>query len=38
MPAQVYQVMGLYFIATIVYIVWVFKSNRDIDKKLAKDE
>jgi hypothetical protein len=36
MPAPVYQVMGLYFITTIVYIAWVFKSNRDIDKKLAK--
>ncbi len=36
MPAQVYQVLGLYLITTIVYIAWVFKSNRDIDRKLAK--
>ena len=36
MPAQVYQVLGLYLTTTIVYIAWIIKSNRDIDKKLAK--
>jgi hypothetical protein len=36
MPAQVLQVLGLYLTATIVYIAWIIKSNRDIDRKLAK--
>ncbi len=36
MPAQVLQVLGLYLSATIVYIAWIIKSNRDIDRKLAK--
>ncbi len=35
MPAQVYQVLGLYLVTTMVYIAWIIKSNRDIDKKLA---
>jgi len=37
MPAQVYQVLGLYFVGTISYIVWVMKANADLDKKLAKE-
>ncbi|MFC1803307.1 hypothetical protein ACFL0D_04995 [Thermoproteota archaeon] len=36
MPIQVYQVLGLYLLTTIVYIAWIMKSNRDIDNKLAK--
>lgn len=36
MPAQVYQVMGLYFLTTMIYIAWIIKSNREFDKKLAK--
>ncbi len=35
MPIQVYQVLGLYLTATIVYIAWIIKANRDIDRKLA---
>ena len=34
MPIQVYQVLGLYLVTTIVYIGWIIKSNRDLDKKL----
>ena len=34
MPAQVYQVLGLYLVTTIVYIGWIIKSHRDLDKKL----
>lgn len=34
MPIQVYQVLGLYVVSTIVYIGWIIKSNRDLDKKL----
>jgi hypothetical protein len=36
MPIQVYQVLGLYLVTTIVYIVWITKSNMDIDDKIAK--
>jgi hypothetical protein len=36
MPAQVYQVLGLYLVTTVAYITWVFKANRDMDKKNAK--
>jgi hypothetical protein len=36
MPAQVYQVLGLYLVGTIGYIAWVWKANSDLDKKLAK--
>ena len=36
MPIQVYQVLGLYLASTILYIVWITKSIRDIDNKLAK--
>ena len=36
MPAQVYQVLGLYLVTTMVYIGWIIKSNRDLDKKLEK--
>lgn len=36
MPVQVYQVLGLYLITTIVYIAWINKANRDMDKKKAK--
>lgn len=35
MPVQVYQVLGLYLITTIVYIAWVTKANRDMDRKNA---
>lgn len=36
MPVQVYQVFGLYLLTTIVYIAWIIKSNRDMDKKISK--
>lgn len=36
MPIQVYQELGLYLFTTIVYIAWIIKANRDIDRKLAK--
>ena len=35
MPAQVYQVLGLYLVTTIVYIAWIIKSNKEMDAKLA---
>jgi len=34
MPNQVFQVLGLYLVTTIVYIAWIIKSNRDLDKKI----
>ncbi len=37
MPAQVYQVLGLYLLGTIGYVIWVRKANADLDKKLAKE-
>ena len=37
MPAQVYQVLGLYLLGTIGYITWVWKANAGLDKKLAKE-
>ena len=37
MPAQVIQVLSLYFVGTISYIVWVMKANAELDKKLAKE-
>ncbi len=37
MPAQVYQVLGLYLVGSTGYIVWVWKANADLDKKLAKE-
>jgi hypothetical protein len=37
MPVQVYQVFGLYIIGTISYIVWIWKANIDLDKKLEKE-
>ena len=36
MPIPVLQVLGLYLVGTIGYIVWVWKDNTDLDKKLAK--
>ncbi len=36
MPVQVFQVLGLYLITTIVYIAWISKANRDMDRKNAK--
>ena len=36
MPVQVYQVLGLYLMTTIVYIAWITKENRDMDKKNAE--
>ena len=36
MPIQVYQVLCLYLVTTIVYIGWIVKSNRDLDKKLDR--
>ena len=36
MPIQVYQVLSLYLVTTIVYIGWIVKSNRDLDKKLDR--
>jgi hypothetical protein len=36
MPIQVYQVLGLYLGTTIVYIAWIIKSNRDLDRNLEK--
>ena len=36
MPAQVYQVLGLYLVTTMVYIAWIIKANRDLDRKLAE--
>lgn len=36
MPAQVYQVLGLYLVTTVAYIVLVVKANRDMDKKNAE--
>jgi len=37
MPAQVYYVLGLYFVGTIGYIAWIWKANTDLDKILAKE-
>lgn len=37
MPIQVYQVLGLYIVTTIVYIGWIVKSNRDLDRKLVNE-
>ncbi len=37
MPAQVYQVLGLYLVGTIGYIAWVWRANADLDNKLAKE-
>ena len=37
MPAQVYQVLGLYLVGTISYIAWVWRANADLDKILAKE-
>jgi len=34
MPIQVYQVLGLYLVTTIVYIGWIVKSNRDLNRKI----
>lgn len=36
MPVQVYQVLGLYLVTTVAYIVWVAKANRDMDRKNSK--
>ena len=36
MPVQVYQVLGLYLVTTIVYIAWIIKANKDLDKKNAE--
>ena len=36
MPVQVYQVLGLYLVTTIVYIAWIIKANKDMDKKKAE--
>lgn len=36
MPAQVIQVLALYLVGSIGYIVWIMKANADLDKKLEK--
>jgi hypothetical protein len=36
MPGQVWQVLGLYLVTTMVYIGWIIKANRELDEKLSQ--